>query len=62
MGRVFTRMCSAWVSENSFKLREGMFRLNIRKKLFSVTALKAVGEGVAVGMSWHWDEAVPAEG
>lgn len=55
-------MCSAGVSGNSFKLKEAMFRLNIRKKLFSVTALKAVGEGAAAGMSGHWDEAVPVEG
>lgn len=62
MGRVFTRVCSAGVSGNGFKLKEGMFRLNIRNKLFSVTAPEAVGEGVAVRMSGHWDEAVPAEG
>lgn len=58
----FTRVCSARVSGNGFKLKEGVFRLNIRQKFFSVTALAAVGEGVAVGMSGHWEEAVPAEG
>lgn len=34
---LFTRACSDKAKENGFKLKEGKFRVGIRKKIFSVS-------------------------
>jgi len=38
--RLFSRACYAGTRNNGFKLREGRFRLDIRKKFFTVTVVK----------------------
>ena len=38
--RLFTRPCCDRTRGNSFKLKEGRFRLNIRKKLFTMRVVK----------------------
>lgn len=38
--RLFTRACSGKARVNSFKLNEGRFRLNIRKKFYTVRVMR----------------------
>ena len=38
--KLFSRACYSRTRGNGFKLREGKFRLNIRKKFFTVTLVK----------------------
>jgi len=41
MGRdFFLRACSDWMRENGFKLEEGRFRPDIRKKFFTVRVVR----------------------
>jgi len=37
---LFTRACSDRMSTNGFKLKEGRFRLDIRKKIFTVRVVR----------------------
>jgi len=37
---IFSRACFYRTRSNSFKLREGIFRLNIRKKFFTLRVVK----------------------
>ena len=40
MGRDFTRECSERMRGNSLKLNEGRFRIDIRKKFFTVRVVR----------------------